>query len=348
MTDELEALFDRISDEQGKQADAGEPAPASPSEASEEELEALFDELSAETRTVSNATTGAAPELTKEAEPSEDELEALFDELSKENRTADSDAAVPDETVMETESTEDELEALFDELSMSPTGGPTAPSVAADVGMTAESPPSDFPTHPDPADTAGLPLYDRIGGILRQLHDSMRELGYDRALQDVATEVIDAKGRLEYVATLTEQAATRVLNSIDIGMPQQEELSKTAHDLEERWTALFDGNMDVDAFKQLAQDSRDFAVNTASRADEEKARLMEIMMAQDFQDITGQVIKKVVVITKKLERELAQLLRDNAPPESKEKVVDLMAGPDIPDRAMDQDDVDGLLANLGF
>ena len=295
MTDELEALFDQISDEQREQTDVGG---LSPEPSSEDELEALFDELSAETQ--AEAVTGA--------ESTEDELEALFDELSSaksEEQTATTEVTHPEAVVVESD-----------------------PDLSEDM--------------------SDLPLYDRVGGILRRLHDSMRELGYDRALQDVATEFIDAKGRLEYVATLTEQAATRVLNSIDTSLPQQEELAKKARDLDERWTALFDGNMDVDAFKQLAQDSRNFATNTALQADEERARLMEIMMAQDFQDITGQIIKKVVVITQKLQQELAQILRDNAPPETKEKAVDLLAGPDVPDKAMDQDDVDSLLANLGF
>ena len=313
MTDELEALFDKISDEQREQAENGGNTPteaASPgAEPSEDELEALFDEISANTQT---GPAEAAAEPAVEAEPSEEELEALFDELSTQTQA-------PAETSQE------------------------APAPAAATGETAPAQVSDMDN-----DIVDKPLYERIGNILRQLHDSMRELGYDRALQDVATEVIDAKGRLEYVATLTEQAATRVLNSIDVGMPQQEELAKTARELENRWADLFEGKIDVAAFKQLAQDSREFIAGTASRADEEKARLMEIMMAQDFQDITGQVIKKVVVITKKLEQELAQLLRDNAPPESKEKVVDLMAGPDVPDKAMQQDDVDSLLANLGF
>ncbi len=322
MTDELEALFDQIADEQREKAGANstpELESSTDEEPSEEELEALFDEISAET-SAGNVVEVAAAQEPEEEEPSEEELEALFDELSAQtlNQNASSEE-VANETTEET--TEFEI--------------PDTISPQALIGAVLSS-------------EAGKPIYDRIGSILRQLHDSMRELGYDRALQDVATEVTDAKGRLEYVATLTEQAATRVLNSIDVGMPQQEEISKTARDLEQRWTALFEGNMDIDSFKQLAQDSRDFASVAASRADEEKARLLEIMMAQDFQDITGQVIKKVVVITKKLEQELAQLLRDNAPPEARNKVVDLMAGPDVPDKAMDQDDVDSLLANLGF
>ena len=108
----------------------------------------------------------------------------------------------------------------------------------------------------------------------------------------------------------------------------------------------------VDEFKALAHDSRSFAGAVAESGEAEKARLMQIMMAQDFQDITGQIIKKVVAITQKLERELAQLLVDTAPlthkVKEKEKVVDLLAGPAVPASAMAQNDVDDLLADLGF
>ena len=335
MTDELEALFDKIADEQREKIDNSEEKPveatSSGAEPPEDELEALFDEISTQTQTGQPV---SVPPATKAAEPSEDELEALFDELSEKNQPG-AEATAPETTETETAAPKASLEeAQAPAQTASGSDGQTqgAPSLENDMNRA----------------EIDKPLYERIGSILRQLHDSMRELGYDRALQDVATEIFDAKGRLEYVANLTEQAATRVLNSIDAGMPQQEELAKSARELETRWTDLFDGKMDVTAFRQLAQDSREFAIGAASRADEEKARLMEIMMAQDFQDITGQVIKKVVIITKKLEQELAQLLRDNAPPESKDKIIDLMAGPDVPGKAMQQDDVDSLLANLGF
>nr|WP_314626135.1 protein phosphatase CheZ [uncultured Noviherbaspirillum sp.] len=195
-------------------------------------------------------------------------------------------------------------------------------------------------------------LFDRLGHIVRQLHDSLRELGYDRSLSDIATEVTDATDRLEYIATLTEQAANKVLNSIDEAMPVQDQLIARARDVDSRWAALFDGKLGVEEFKALAQDSRGFAAAVAEAGEAEKARLMQIMMAQDFQDITGQIIKKVVGITQKLERELAQLLVETAPQshkvKEKEKVVDLLAGPAVPASAMAQTDVDDLLADLGF
>ncbi|MET0963487.1 MAG: protein phosphatase CheZ [Noviherbaspirillum sp.] len=245
----------------------------------------------------------------------------------------------------------EDLDALFDEVAAqhavkpapvpAPAPAPAAPPAAAGAAE-----------HGQEGHNANSPMFDRLGHIVRQLHDSLRELGYDRSLSDIATEVTDATDRLEYIATLTEQAANKVLNSIDEAMPVQDELIHIARDVDARWGVLFEGSMGVDEFRLLAQDSRQFAVTVAQTGEAEKARLMQIMMAQDFQDITGQIIKKVVAITQKLERELAQLLIDNAPHphahKEKEKVVDLMAGPAVPTSAMAQNDVDDLLADLGF
>ena len=241
----------------------------------------------------------------------------------------------------------EDLDALFEEVAAQH-AAPAAPAAPVAANAPATAPSMTDSAHDNPYGNS--PMFDRLGHIVRQLHDSLRELGYDRSLSDIATEVTDAAGRLEYIATLTEQAANKVLNSIDEAMPVQDEIIQIARDVDGRWTQLFDGRLGVDEFKLLAQDSRQFAATVADAGEAEKARLMQIMMAQDFQDITGQIIKKVVTITQKLERELAQLLIDNAPQATreKEKVVDLLAGPDVPASALAQTDVDDLLADLGF
>jgi hypothetical protein len=99
-------------------------------------------------------------------------------------------------------------------------------------------------------------MYERLGGIVRLLHDSLRELGYDKALTEASSQITDAQDRLEYVATLTEQAANKVLNTLDDGMPAQDKLSKQAKDMEGRWADLFAGKLSLDEFKALAGDSR--------------------------------------------------------------------------------------------
>lgn len=257
----------------------------------------------------------------------------------------------------------DDLEALFDEIAShraetvaSPASQPEAQAAASvESSAGAEATTGDSSTDPaqDATDQSDKPMYERLGGIVRMLHDSLRQLGYDRSLSDVASQITDAQGRLEHIASLTEQAANKVLNTVDTCLPAQESLTKSAQDIESRWSQLFDGKLSIEEFKALAGDSRQFASMVAEASESEKARLLDIMMAQDFQDITGQLIKKIVTITSQAERELAQLLRDNAPPEVKAAIADakpaeLMQGPSAPGAAMGQDDVDSLLADLGF
>ena len=256
-----------------------------------------------------------------------EDFDALFDEVSAQRA-----ASVPAPKAPPVVADDDDLDALFEQVAAARPGA----AAAVDAG----------------ADEAGAKqLFERLGGIVRLLHDSLRELGYDKALTEASSQIVDAQDRLEYVASLTEQAANKVLNTLDEGMPAQDLLSKQARDMDSRWGALFAGKLGIAEFKALAGDSRQFAQAVALATDAEKARLLEIMMAQDFQDITGQLIKKVVAITKTVENELAQLLRDYAPPEAREKIskpAPLMSGPSAPSVALDQDNVDDLLAGLGF
>jgi chemotaxis protein CheZ len=269
-----------------------------------------------------------------------DDFDALFDEVSAQRATAPAPAA----------SAVDDLESLFDEVAAA---RPAAAAVVAPIAPIAPVAPAAAPdAAADAGDGTNNPMFERLGGIVRLLHDSLRELGYDKALTEASTQIVDAQDRLEYVASLTEQAANKVLNTLDEGMPAQDVLSRKSKEMEDRWAALFAGKLSIDEFKTLAGDSRAFAQAVSDATEAEKARLLEIMMAQDFQDITGQLIKKVVIITKTVESELAQLLRDNAPTEVREKIaqkeVSLMSGPSAPAVALSQDSVDDLLADLGF
>lgn len=276
-----------------------------------------------------------------------DDFDALFEEVSAQSKAA-APAPVPAPAPAPAAAAEDDLESLFEQVAAgaaapAAAAAPTPAPAAAEAGEGADS------------DGSDKPMFERLGGIVRLLHDSLRELGYDKALTEASSQINDAQDRLEYVATLTEQAANKVLNTLDEAMPEQDTLSKQSKDMETRWADLYAGKLSLEQFKQLAGDSQAFAAAVSSATEAEKARLLDIMMAQDFQDITGQLIKKVVNITKTVENELAQLLRDNAPPDVREKIaqkeqkeVNLMTGPSTPTVALSQDSVDDLLADLGF
>lgn len=272
-----------------------------------------------------------------------DDFDALFEEVSAQSKkAAPAPAPAPAPAAAD-----DDLESLFDQVSSGVAVSAPAPAPVAAAPVSAAP-----AAEGGEGDDTDKPMFERLGGIVRLLHDSLRELGYDKALTEASSQINDAQDRLEYVATLTEQAANKVLNTLDEAMPDQDTLSKQSKDMENRWADLFAGKLSLDQFKQLAGDSQAFAAAVSAATETEKARLLEIMMAQDFQDITGQLIKKVVIITKTVEAELAQLLRDNAPPDVREKIaqkeVTLMTGPSTPTVALSQDSVDDLLADLGF
>ncbi|MDQ2818885.1 MAG: protein phosphatase CheZ [Pseudomonadota bacterium] len=280
-----------------------------------------------------------------------DDFDALFEEVAAQRDSAPAAPATPTPApAAHAVPDEDDLDALFDQMSSgaatpvaSAAPAPTAPAPAAPVVAAVAA-------HAE-SDGTEKPMFERLGGIVRLLHDSLRELGYDKALNEASSQIVDAQDRLEYVASLTEQAANKVLNTLDDGMPAQDVLQKKARVMETRWADLFAGKLGIEEFKVLAGDSKSFATAVSEATEAEKARLLDIMMAQDFQDITGQLIKKVVAITKTVEKELADLLRDNAPPPLREKLAakePLMVGPSVPSVALDQDNVDDLLADLGF
>ena len=198
----------------------------------------------------------------------------------------------------------------------------------------------------------------RVGQLTRALHDNLRELGYDKRLEKAASEVPDAQDRLAYVVVMTEQAAERSLNATEIAKPIQDELAADAANLSGLWKQVMDtqgsGPPDTEAFKTLVAQTRNYLADVPNRTHATNAQLLDIMMAQDFQDLTGQVIKKITQVVQFLEHELVQLLVDNVPADKwGEASGVLLNGPVVnpegrSDVVTNQNQVDDLLASLGF
>ena len=228
-----------------------------------------------------------------------------------------------------------ELEALFDSIVMGETTG--QPSSAPATG-----------------DDGDADVLHRVGKLTRSLHDTLAELGYAGKLQEYAAEAIpDTRERLAYVVTMTEQAASRALNAVEVAQPMQDQLGSEAEHLASRWDALYRNELSVDEFKALAGQTREFLRDTPQKTRATGEQLREIMMAQDFQDLTGQVIKRITDCAQEMEGQLLKLLVDHAPPEKRTEASTLLNGPQIngkggKDVVTSQAQVDELLESLGF
>ena len=238
----------------------------------------------------------------------------------------------------------DDLEALFDSI-VSANNVPPAASAAAPE-----------PTSGNPACPAiNEPFYSQIGHLTRKLHDTMHELGYDKTLAKAVDNTMpDARDRLAYIATLTEKAAERVLNATDAAKPLQEQIGSGATKLSGQWDQLFRNELSIEGFKQLVGETRGFLDHASKNAKATNDKLLEIMMAQDFQDLTGQVIKKIIEMAKEMENQLLAVLVATTSPEKKaEMEASLLNGPVInadgrTDIVTSQEQVDDLLESLGF
>lgn len=194
----------------------------------------------------------------------------------------------------------------------------------------------------------------RIGQITRALHESLRELGFDKVLEKATVDIPDVRDRLNYVARMTEQAAQRVLNATDTAIPLQERIESGAGEILAGWEAALKAPFSEANYRDMATLTMQCLTDMRTDTGATKQQLLNIMMAQDFQDLTGQVIRKITELAHGLEQQLVQLLIDYAPPEvRRESQHGLLNGPQInpaskSDVVADQSQVDDLLDSLGF
>ena len=273
------------------------------------------------------------------------DLEALFDSIASDYAPVAPVVAPPPAPVPAAAAAtgdNDDLQALFD-------------SVAAEAEAAAAVVPQSAGEAEGEAWPKQEAVFNRIGHMARALHDTLGQLGYDKVLENAVSALPDAKDRLAYVANLTEQAACRVLNATDIANPLVEDIESRSRVLGERWDKVFANQLGAEEFKALASETRQFLKQQLpEKTQATHAQLTEIMMAQDFQDLTGQVIKKIVVLAQELETGLMSLLIEVVPETKRtEEVNSLMNGPVInaegrADVVVNQEQVDDLLDSLGF
>lgn len=253
----------------------------------------------------------------------------------------------------------DDLEALFDQVAAESAvqreAAAAAPADGGGVAAPTDAVPADSVVAVAPSEPAPpAEVYNRLGCLTRSLHDALRELGYDKAVEDAVSSLPDARDRLTYIAELTGKSAERSLAAAEQGQQLQGTLEAQAQRLAEQWQRVFNAEMPLDEFKSTAVQTRAFLEEVPRQTAATSAQFTEIMMAQDFHDLTGQVIQRVVKVARDMEAQLLKLLIETTPPEKRSTAnEEWLTGPVVnaagrDDVVTDQKQVDDLLESLGF
>jgi len=212
-------------------------------------------------------------------------------------------------------------------------------------------------------------LFQELGKMTRQLHDALNSFAVDsRIVSLTESEIPDAKARLNHVITMTEDSANRTLTAVESTLPIAEQLQEHAGSLHEKWARFCNKDMNVDEFRDMSKEINEFLGVTTGQAGQIHSNLSEVMMAQGFQDLTGQIIRRVITLVQEVEENMVELIRlsggshaerkaqakDTVTEASQQEDVMRGLGPQVPGvsdseaTVSGQDEVDDLLSSLGF
>ncbi len=209
-------------------------------------------------------------------------------------------------------------------------------------------------------------LFQELGKLTREFHEAINGFNSDDRMSAIAQDDIpDARERLKYVIEKTDEAAHKTLNAIEEVTPIVETIESQVSQLGVEWERFLKKEMNPQEFRDLSQKIKEYFFSTEENLKIIKTNVNDILMAQDFQDITGQIIKRVITLVGEVEKNLVNLVKlGGGVPTSESEDVTIskkvktstpgeLEGPQIPGMESDeavssQNDVDELLSSLGF
>ncbi len=209
-------------------------------------------------------------------------------------------------------------------------------------------------------ESANNPMFKEIGMLTRDLHEALKNFQIDERFSEIATdEIPDARERLHYVIQKTEVAANKTMDAVDRCMPIADKLHESLLLIRPEWNGLMNGRIELMHFKSLCHRIDDLLSQVEGDSSELRGELTEILMAQDFQDLTGQIIKRVINLVNEVEKRLVEILTvfgaaqkeqkaDKATVASIEPEGPILNPHERIDAVSSQDEVDDLLSSLGF
>ncbi len=211
------------------------------------------------------------------------------------------------------------------------------------------------------------PMLQEIGALTRDLHDSLKQFNLEQRMTEIAQdEIPDARDRLNYVIEKTELAANKTMDAVDRCLPIADNLHDGLQQVRPQWNELMRGRIELSEFKALCHLIDGLLVRVEGDSTELRGQLTEILMAQDFQDLTGQIIRRVITLVNEVESRLVDILTvfsgnnpeeqtqvSETPADKKVKPSSEAEGPILnpeqrEDAVSSQDEVDDLLSSLGF
>ncbi|WP_163935786.1 protein phosphatase CheZ [Paraferrimonas sp. SM1919] len=200
-------------------------------------------------------------------------------------------------------------------------------------------------------------LFVEVGKLTRQLHDALQNFHIDnRLIELTSNDLPDAEERLSYVMRMTEQAANKTMDAVEESLPLADNIHSGLQQILPSWQNLMDKNIQLDEFKKLCFSLDDLLKSSSTDSAQIRNLLNEVLMAQDFQDLTGQTITRVIDLVKEVELSLVGMLKVfGNQVKVKQVITDNIAaeGPIVNpamrgDVVNSQNDVDDLLSSLGF
>ncbi|MES9879704.1 MAG: protein phosphatase CheZ [Sedimenticola sp.] len=205
------------------------------------------------------------------------------------------------------------------------------------------------------ADVREDELFQEVGRLTRELHEAINSFLLNAQISTLAhIDIPDASERLSYVITMTEKSANASLSAVETGLPLADLLVTRARFISRELDKLHEAGDHPENVEQFFNELGVFLLLVKNNSSDLHKKLSEILLAQDFQDLTGQIIRRVITLVHDVEDKLVQLVRISGTKSSpKEEPTHQLEGPVVPgidqgDVVESQDDVDDLLSSLGF
>lgn len=195
-------------------------------------------------------------------------------------------------------------------------------------------------------------IVQELGKMTRELHDALNRVRFDPTLAEmVGKDIPDVKERLNYIIRMTEDAANKSIAAVERSIPLSDAIKSQADALALRTEKLLEaGEVPVGLLPTLKQ-IKSFTEICQIDAKAIHDNLTEVLTAQSFQDLTGQVISRLINVVQDIEARLAEILYRTARSGSSGETI-AGEGPQVkheaPGYAKTQSDVDSLLSDLGF